>query len=92
MSTLTLPTLSGYPSPSTLNIPSMEIKKENLIEFVNLVNECCSVMDDDYVGDWLTTPNPNLNMELPIRLIDEKVGREKLLRLLYFIDIGEADL
>jgi len=49
-------------------------------------------MDDDYVGDWLTTPNPNLNMELPIRLIDEKVGREKLLRLLYFIDIGEADL
>ena len=70
----------------------MEIKKENLIEFVNLVNECCSVMDDDYVAEWLTTPNSNLNMEPPTQLINDEVGREKVLRLLYFIGIGEADL
>jgi hypothetical protein len=49
-------------------------------------------MDDDYVAEWLTTPNSNLNMETPTQLISDKVGREKVLRLLYFIDIGEADL
>ena len=70
----------------------MKIEKENLIYFVNFVNECCAVMDDDYVSDWITTPHPSLNMEKPIDLIDNKVGREKLYRLLYFIDIEEADL
>jgi len=49
-------------------------------------------MDDDYVAEWLTTPNSNLNMEPPIQLINDEVGREKVLRLLYFIGIGEADL
>jgi uncharacterized protein (DUF2384 family) len=49
-------------------------------------------MDDDYVSDWITTPNANLNMEKPMDLVDSNVGREKLYRLLYFIDIGEADL
>ena len=70
----------------------MEIEKENLIYLVNFVNECCAVMDDDYVGDWITTPNSDLNMETPLDLINDKVGRDKLYRLLYFIDIGEADL
>lgn len=70
----------------------MEIKKENLIYFVNFVNECCAVMDDDYVAEWITTPNSNLNKETPLGLISDKVGRDKLYRLLYFIDIGEADL
>ena len=69
-----------------------QIEKEKLIEFVNIVNECCTVMDHDYVAEWLTTPNSNLNMEPPIQLINDEVGREKVLRLLYFIDIGEADL
>ena len=92
MSTLTPLTALGYPSPLTLNIPSMEIKKENLIYFVNFVNECCAVMDDDYVGEWVTTPNSDLNMERPFDLIGEEVGRKKLYRLLYFIGIGEADL
>lgn len=70
----------------------MEIKKENLIYFVNFVNECCAVMDDDYVGEWITTPNSDLNMETPLNLIKDQTGRDKLYRLLYFIDIGEADL
>ena len=69
-----------------------QIEKDQLIQFVYLVNECCSVMDDDYVAEWLTTPNFDLNMEPPIQLVNDKVGREKILRLLYFIDIGEADL
>jgi hypothetical protein len=70
----------------------MEIKKENLIQFINFVNECCAVMDDDYVSDWITTPNSNLNMDAPLDLVNDEVGRDKLYRLLYFIDIGEADL
>tara|TARA_A100001201_G_scaffold137354_1_gene127177 strand:+ start:602 stop:751 length:150 start_codon:yes stop_codon:yes gene_type:complete len=49
-------------------------------------------MDHDYVGEWLTKPNPDLNMDSPIDLMDDEVGREKILRLLYFIGIGEADL
>ena len=70
----------------------MKVEKENLIQFVNLVNECCAVMDDDYVAEWLTTPNSNLNMDPPMELVNDDVGRNKLHRLLSFIDIGEADL
>ena len=70
----------------------MNIEKDKLIEFVNVVNECCEVMPDDKVADWLLTPNSDLNMEMPIELIKDDVGMEKVFRLLYFIDIGEADL
>ena len=69
----------------------MIVKKDKLIEFVNLVNECCEVMDDSYVSDWLNKPNPDLNMEMPIDVFNHE-GNERLYRLLYFIDIGEADL
>ena len=70
----------------------MRVRKDNLIEFVNIVNECCAVMDHDNVADWLLTPNRDLNMEMPIDLLETGIGREKIYRLLYFIDIGEADL
>jgi|TARA_R110000824_G_scaffold267473_1_gene456363 uncharacterized protein (DUF2384 family) len=70
----------------------IQIEKDKLMQFVNLANECCAVMDDDYVAEWLTTPNSDLNMEPPIQLVNEEVGIEQLLRLLYFIGIGEADL
>jgi len=70
----------------------VNIEKDKLIEFVNVVNECCEVMPDDKVADWLLTPNSDLNMEMPIELIKDNVGMEKVFRLLYFIDIGEADL
>ena len=46
----------------------MTVKKDKLIEFTNLVNECCAVMDDDHVADWLTKPNSDLNMDVPIDL------------------------
>lgn len=68
----------------------MNIAKNKLIEFTNLVNECCAVMNDDYVADWLTKPNPDLNMDAPIDIFNQE-GTDKLFRLLYFIDIGEAD-
>ena len=71
---------------------NMKIEKENLIEFVNLVNECCAVMDDNYVAEWLTKPHPDLNMDTPMNLVGDETGRNKIYRLLYFIDIEEADL
>ena len=70
----------------------MNIEKNNLIEFVNVVNECCEIMPDNEVAEWLLTPNRDLNMEIPLDLAGDTVGREKIYRLLYFIDIGEADL
>ena len=70
----------------------MRIRKNNLIQFVKLVNECCEVMPDDHVADWLLTPNKDLDMQMPIDLSDTEKGMNKILRLLYFIEIGEADL
>ena len=69
----------------------MKIEKNKLIEFTNLINECCVVMDHNYVADWLTKPNPDLNMDTPLDIFNEE-GMDRILRLLYFIDIGEADL
>ena len=69
----------------------MNIPKHNLIEFVNLVNECCAVMDHDYVADWLNKPNPDLNMDTPLDIFSLE-GTDRLYRLLYFIEIGEADV
>ena len=48
-------------------------------------------MDHDYVADWLTKPNPDLNMDTPLDAFNQE-GMDRILRLLYFIDIGEADL
>ena len=48
-------------------------------------------MEHDTVADWLTSPNADLNMEVPIDLFEESVGRDKVYRLLYFIGTGEAD-
>ena len=68
----------------------MTVPKDKLIEFTNLVNECCSVMDDDSVGDWLNKPNPDLNMDSPIDIFNHE-GTDRIYKLLYFIGIGEAD-
>ena len=69
----------------------MNIDPKDLIPFVNFVNECCAVMDDDYVGTWLITPNSNFNMEKPITLFSEG-DMDRLYQILYFIEIEEADL
>jgi len=69
----------------------IKIEKNLLIELVNIVNECCSLMDEDYIAEWLTTPNSFFNMDTPIAELHNG-GMDKILRLLYFIEIGEADL
>ncbi len=69
----------------------IEIPEKKLIEFTNLVNECCAVMEHDKVATWLTTPNSNFNMDKPIDFFWEG-SVDKIYRTLYFVDIGEADL
>ena len=69
----------------------LEIKKNNLIQFTNLVNECCAVIEVSLVEKFLTTPHSFFNNETPLEEFNQ-VGIEKILRLLYFIDIEEADV
>ena len=69
----------------------LEIKKNNLIQFTNLVNECCAVIEDSLVEKFLTTPHSYFNKETPLEEFNQ-FGNEKILRLLYFIEIGEADI
>ena len=61
----------------------MTVKKDKLIEFTNLVNECCAVMDHDYVADWLTKPNSDLNMDVPLDIFHQE-GTDRIFRLLYY--------
>ena len=44
----------------------IQVPPDQLIEFTNLVNECCSVMEHNEVATWHTTPNSNLNMDKPV--------------------------
>ena len=69
----------------------LEIKEKNLIQFTNLVNECCEVIEHSLVEEFLTTPHSYFNMETPLEEFNQ-AGIEKILRLLYFIDIEEADI
>ena len=69
-----------------------------MMEFKNFLDEVCEVllvkldMDDSYIEQWVTTPNPNLNMEAPIDVFNEEGVLGRLSQLLYFIEIGEADV
>ena len=69
-----------------------------MMEFKNFLDEVCEVllvkldMDDSYIEQWVTTPNPNLNMEAPIDVFNEEGMLGRLSQLLYFIEIGEADV
>ena len=69
----------------------IQVPTDKLIEFTNLVNECCAVMEHNKVATWLTAPNSNFNMDKPIDFFWEG-GQQTIYRILYFIDIGEADL
>lgn len=78
-------------SPSSKDNQWIKVNKDNLMEFINFANECCAIMDDEYVAEWLTTKNSNLNMETPIDVF-HRDGMEQLYRLLFFIERDEADL
>ena len=74
-----------------MGVRMIQVPVKQLIEFTNLVNECCAVMEHDEVATWLTRPNGHFNMDKPIDFFWDG-GQEKIYRILYFIDIGEADL
>ena len=44
------------------------------------------------MGEWFFTPNSNLEEQMPIEFVDTEEGRSKILQLLRFIEIDEADL
>ena len=69
--------------------------ENHLIPFVNIVNECCEVFEgeyEDYIGEWFFTPNSGQDEKMPIEFMDTEKGQSKVLELLRFIEIDEADL
>jgi len=71
---------------SIISFPS-----DKLIEFVNFINECCTVMEHDQVSEWIMLPHGFLNKQTPLEWFKQS-GPDKIYRLLYFIDMDEADL
>tara|TARA_Y100000310_G_scaffold57989_1_gene53135 strand:- start:233 stop:466 length:234 start_codon:yes stop_codon:yes gene_type:complete len=71
--------------------PIISVPADKLIEFTNFINECCAVMDDTQVGEWILLQHGFLNNLTPFEEFNQN-GTEKLYRLLYFIDKDEADL
>ncbi len=67
----------------------MIIPTNKLIEFTNIVNECCEVIMDDDVEYFLEAKHSFLKRSP----IDEfhKNGSEKIFTLLRLIELGEAD-
>ena len=64
--------------------------KEQLISFINMVNECCKVVDDDFVAEWLTTHHAFLEKS-PLDEFNEN-GMVKVFDLLTLIERDEADI
>ena len=77
------------------NVMKTQIKlhQEQVIPFVNLVNEICEVgflPKEQWVSNWLTEPRQFLDDKSPMELINEK-NMEKVWHLLRFIETGEAE-
>ena len=74
-------------------VESILIKdKEQLIPFVNLINEICEtgLIEDEYVSDWVTTHHNFLN-KTPLEEFNEN-GMDRILDLLALIQLDEADV
>lgn len=71
----------------------IKLYRNQVIPFVNLVNEICEVgflPHDSEVGHWLSEPRQFLDDKTPMDLINEE-NMDKLWHLLRFIETGEAD-
>lgn len=66
------------------------IKTSEVIQFVNTVNEICKTIDDEFVGEWLTTHHAFLN-KTPLEEFNTN-GMDKVFDLLTLIDVDEADV
>lgn len=68
----------------------IKIRSDEVIQFVNTVNEICKTIDDEFVGEWLNTHHTFLN-DTPLEEFN-KNGMVKILDLLTLIDLDEADV
>lgn len=64
--------------------------KEELIPFVNMINEICKVIDDDFVNEWITTKHGFLG-KTPLEEFNEN-GMPRVFDLLTLIERDEADV
>ena len=64
--------------------------KEELIPFINMINEICKVIDDDFVNDWITTHH-NFLGKTPLEEFNDN-GMVKVFDLLTLIERDEADV
>jgi len=64
--------------------------KDELIPFVNMINEICKVIDDEFVCDWITTRH-NFLQKTPLEEFNEN-GMVKVFDLLTLIENDEADV
>jgi len=64
--------------------------KEELIPFVNMINEICTVINDEFVNDWITTKH-NFLGKTPLEEFNEN-GMVRIFDLLTLIEQDEADV
>ena len=68
----------------------IKISSDKVIEFVNTVNEICKTIDEEFIGEWLTTHHGFLD-NTPLEEFN-KNGMVKIFDLLSLIDLDEADV
>ena len=68
----------------------IKIRSDKVIEFVNTVNEICKTIDEEFVGEWLTTHHGFLH-STPLEEFNTN-GMVKIFDLLTLIDLDEADV
>ena len=68
----------------------IKISSDKVIEFVNTVNEICKTIDEEFIGEWLTTHHGFLD-NTPLEEVN-KNGMVKIFDLLTLIDLDEADV
>ena len=68
----------------------IKIKADQVIEFVNMINEICKTIEDEFAGEWMTTHHTFLK-GTPLEEFNAN-GMAKVLDLLTLIDVDEADV
>ena len=62
--------------------------QKQLTELVRLFDALAEIMEPDYIGEWLKTPNPAFEGSTPLQVI-ERGESDRLWRMLYLIESGE---
>ena len=68
----------------------IKFSSDKVIVFVNTVNEICKTIDEEFIGEWLTTHHGFLD-NTPLEEFN-KNGMVKIFDLLTLIDLDEADV